>query len=277
MTSEPILEPELHQERTSYKRFAEFEWLHATFVRHSFAPHTHDGYVFSVIERGVEAFSYRKAVHVATVGSLVTVNPHEVHTGYAPLETGWTYRCIYPTHHLIKRISLGLGLEEASIFPKAVQFDHTLSQMFLQMHQSFQSQASQLKRETLLYEWISHLIVRHGESKKPLPFKAETQAILTAREYLEAHYQHNFGLSELAKISQLGEFALLRGFKKVHGLPPHAYLLQTRLRHAKVALEKDNNISEIALEHGFADQAHLTRVFKKTYGITPAVYQRGRG
>lgn len=275
MTSEPILEPELRQERAEFKRFTEFEWLHATFVRHSFAPHTHDGYVFSVIERGVEAFSYRKAVHTATVGSLVTVNPHEVHTGYAPLETGWTYRCIYPTQGLIERLSLGLGYKEAMIFPKAIQFDQALMQMFLHMHQSFTSHSSQLKRESLLYEWISQLILRHGESKKPIPTQTETKAILTAREYLEAHYQQNPGLSELAKISQLGEFALLRGFKKIHGLPPHAYLLQTRLRHAKNALEKYNNISEIALEHGFADQAHLTRVFKKTFGITPAVYQRG--
>jgi AraC-like DNA-binding protein len=274
MTSEPFLEPELHQEWAEYKRLPEIEWLHARFVKHSFAPHTHEGYVFSVIERGVEAFTYRKEIHIATVSSIVTVNPHEVHTGYAPLETGWTYRCIYPSYALIERISRELGHLDSIIFPKAIQFDQFLSDRFLDMHRSFaHNNSSQLERDSLLNEWISHLILRHGENKKSLPKSTETKAIQIAREYLEENYQHNLTLSELANVSQLNEFALLRSFKKIHGLPPHAYLLQTRLRHAKTALEQKTNIAEVAFQHGFADQAHLTRVFKKTFGITPAVYR----
>jgi len=36
------------------------ELLHATYVTHTFAPHTHEGYVIGVIEQGAEQFAYRR-------------------------------------------------------------------------------------------------------------------------------------------------------------------------------------------------------------------------
>lgn len=54
------------------------ELLHATYVTHTFAPHTHEGYVIGVIEQGAEQFAYRRSQHVAPAGSIVFINPGEM-------------------------------------------------------------------------------------------------------------------------------------------------------------------------------------------------------
>lgn len=59
------------------------ELLRATYVTHTFAPHTHEGFALGVIEAGAQVFCYRGARHVAPAGCLVAINPGELHTGEA--------------------------------------------------------------------------------------------------------------------------------------------------------------------------------------------------
>jgi AraC-like DNA-binding protein len=276
MNPEPILEPSQTQERAFFKRFKDFDWLHATFVQHSFAPHTHDGFVFSVIERGVEAFSYRRKIHHATKNNLMMINPDEVHTGFAPLESGWTYRCFYPSVTMLNRISLELGLKSSAFFSEAVVQDEVLAKQFIFTHQLFNSNASQLVLDSQLFDLMTAIIIRFGDTKSVTQkMPCEPKAIREAREFLEANLNINIGLAELAQVADLSEFTLLRAFKHIHGLPPHAYVIQNRLKRAKAALPFTSDIASLALEHGFSDQAHFTRAFKKTFGITPAVYRNG--
>src|SRR5690349_12656322 len=79
------------------------ELLHASYVTHAFAPHIHEGYAIGVIEKGAEQFAYRRSHHVAPVGSIVFINPGEMHTGSAAAEGGWTYRMLYPATELLQR------------------------------------------------------------------------------------------------------------------------------------------------------------------------------
>jgi AraC-like DNA-binding protein len=74
----------------------------------------------------------------------------------------------------------------------------------------------------------------------------------------------------------LSQFALLRAFRAEMGLPPHAYLNQLRVRQARQLLDAGVSAAEVAARVGFADQAHLTRHFKRVVGVPPAAYQRGR-
>lgn len=56
-----------------------------------------------MIEKGAERFTYRKAVHVAPQGSIVVINPEEMHTGEAVSQQGWSYRMLYPDISLVQR------------------------------------------------------------------------------------------------------------------------------------------------------------------------------
>jgi AraC-like DNA-binding protein len=74
----------------------------------------------------------------------------------------------------------------------------------------------------------------------------------------------------------MSPFALLRAFRAETGLPPHAYLNQLRVRLARRLLDDGLAPAVVAAEAGFADQAHLTRHFKRVVGVPPGAYQRER-
>src|SRR5579875_3116605 len=104
------------------------ELLHARYVTHEFAPHIHEGYAIGVIEQGAEQFMYRRSRHVAGAGSIVFINPGEVHTGSAAVEGGWIYRMLYPATELLQRaVSDMVGRErDLPFFAEPVVYDPEL-------------------------------------------------------------------------------------------------------------------------------------------------------
>ncbi|GGX75703.1 helix-turn-helix domain-containing protein [Streptomyces hiroshimensis] len=64
-----------------------------------------------------------------------------------------------------------------------------------------------------------------------------------------------------------------RGFRAAYGFASSEYQGDLRLRRARALLAEGTAPSTAAAEAGFADQAHLTRWFTRTYGVTPASYR----
>lgn len=84
-------------------------------------------------------------------------------------------------------------------------------------------------------------------------------------------------LADLASACGISVRHLARAFKATTGLPPHRWLLERRVDRAKELLEKtDDTLSDIALACGFADQSHLTRVFRSNSGSSPGAWRRQR-
>ncbi|WP_369214839.1 helix-turn-helix domain-containing protein, partial [Streptomyces flavofungini] len=71
----------------------------------------------------------------------------------------------------------------------------------------------------------------------------------------------------------LSRYQLLRAFRTSTGLPPYAWLAQHRVARARAHLEAGLRPAEAASLVGFADQAHLTRWFRRVLGVTPAAYR----
>ena len=57
------------------------------------------------------------------------------------------------------------------------------------------------------------------------------------------------------------------------GTSPYRYLLMRRLDFAREQLHQGRSLTDVAVESGFADQAHFTRAFRSTFGLTPAHYR----
>lgn len=94
-------------------------------------------------------------------------------------------------------------------------------------------------------------------------------------EYLRANFAQNVSLSFLSQLAQSNPFVLLRQFKKVTGLAPHGYLQTYRVIKAKEFISKGLLLKDVAQLCGFADQSHLTRLFKRKVGVTPGQYLSG--
>ena len=64
-------------------------------------------------------------------------------------------------------------------------------------------------------------------------------------------------------------------FTQVFGISPGRYITAIRLNAARGLLEvTDKPLSEIAVETGFWDQSHFTKMFKLERGVTPGEYRR---
>ncbi len=96
--------------------------------------------------------------------------------------------------------------------------------------------------------------------------------ILRVRSYLDEHYAENISLAELAALANLSPFHLLRSFRDQVNLPPHAYQIQVRIKHAKQMLLLGLPGIDTALAVGFADQSHFTKHFKRIVGVPPGLY-----
>ena len=62
-------------------------------------------------------------------------------------------------------------------------------------------------------------------------------------------------------------------FRLVFGTSPYRYLLMRRLDLAREEIHRGRPLADVAVEAGFADQAHLTRMFRDAFGLTPARYR----
>jgi AraC-like DNA-binding protein len=93
-------------------------------------------------------------------------------------------------------------------------------------------------------------------------------------EWLSADTCTQLDLATLADWTGLSRFQAVRAFKRRYGLPPYAYRLRARLSLARTALKRGVQPARVAAECGFSDQSHLTRHFKRVFGVTPAQYAR---
>lgn len=271
------------QEHTHFWRdpaLNNLELLRATYITHAFAPHIHEGYAIGVIEGGAEQFKYRRSLHVAPRGSIVLINPGEMHTGEAATEHGWMYRMLYPDISLLQRAASEMAGKQQGIpfFPSPVVDDPQLATQLMQLHAALERSPSALERDSRFLWVFAQLIARHADAHASLqPIRGRQTWVQQARDYLEDHYAENVTLEQLASFVHVSPFHLLRVFRDAVGLPPHNYLTQVRVRRARQLLQASLRPAEVALAVGFTDQSHLTRHFKALVGVTPARYAGERG
>jgi AraC family transcriptional regulator len=95
------------------------------------------------------------------------------------------------------------------------------------------------------------------------------------QNYIRAHLAHPIGLADLAAVAGISQTSFARAFKRETGTAPYRYLLQERIECAKRLLTGSAlPIADIALACGFTHQEHLTRLFHREVGATPAAYRK---
>jgi AraC family transcriptional regulator len=94
-------------------------------------------------------------------------------------------------------------------------------------------------------------------------------SLLTA--YIDERLHEQLDLQTLAAVVGLGMWTFTRRFRESFGRTPHAYVIKRRIDQARQFLVQSSlPIKEIALLCGFADQAHMTRIFQAHLRTTPA-------
>lgn len=96
-----------------------------------------------------------------------------------------------------------------------------------------------------------------------------------------AHIEANLGTpiknKDLAAIARLSTFHFAVAFRNSVGESPHEHVIRRRVERAQgLMLSTAKSLSDIAAECGLADQAHLTRLFRRIVGDSPAAWRRAR-
>ncbi|HEX4682916.1 MAG TPA: AraC family transcriptional regulator [Gemmatimonadaceae bacterium] len=257
---------------------------------HAFPRHAHEEFTVGVFETGNGSIGYRRTKWRAFDGSVLAVPPDEVHAAEPLPASGWTYRAFYPS---VPMVAAALGddrMRAPPHFAQPIYDDPVLARRLLDIHvrlEGRQDRHESLADETRLLASIRSLVACHA-SHPPAqpPARSNTRAVRAAREYLRAHFSEDLKLATLAQACDTSPFHLVRSFTNVVGMPPHAYLTQIRANRARDRLVRGETPAAVAAACGFCDQSHLTRIFRRIFGVTPGDYvvalrqhpcTRGRG
>jgi AraC-like DNA-binding protein len=93
--------------------------------------------------------------------------------------------------------------------------------------------------------------------------------------HVNANLDAALRVEDLARLARLSQSHFSRAFSSSFGCPPHRFITRCRLERAKeLMLRTDVPLLQIAIECGFADQAHFSRVFLRFVGMSPARWRR---
>jgi AraC family transcriptional regulator len=126
----------------------------------------------------------------------------------------------------------------------------------------------------LIAEGITLEMIGHLTRKKITPDKKPPAWLLRVVEKLNEEFSENISSERLAAEAGVHPVHLAATFRRFYHSTAGEYVQNLRIaRAAKLLLEKEISIAEIAVSGGFADQSHFTRVFKRHTGVTPGVFR----
>ncbi|MCC5603198.1 AraC family transcriptional regulator [Nostoc sp. CHAB 5784] len=137
---------------------------------------------------------------------------------------------------------------------------------------------NRLYTQSLTNALAVHLIRKYSSIQKTvrqysggLP-KSKLQWAIT---YIQENLNQDLSLDEIAAEVNLSSYHFARLFKQSTGLAPHQYQIRCRVERAKELLQQGQMaIADVATHVGFYDQSHLSRHFKRMFGVSPKVIQQ---
>ena len=246
------------------------EWAAADFPEHRFTPHRHDGYVVGVTGKGAQRFTYRGAERLSLPGEVFLLHPDERHDGRPGTAAGFGFRAVYlsPDHVLA-----ALDQSALPFSPEPVHDAQVVSELVLSVFEAWSGgQPDELAVNDavcLMADLFQRVSDQRGSSSPARRRKRIDPLIRRVREDLMSATDAPVMIRDLERRHGMDRFTLSRDFRRAFGVTPSRFILLRRLDRARVMLRQGLSLADVAVTAGFADQSHMTRHFRATYGLTP--------
>lgn len=255
---------------------AGIERAEAFFHGQAFAPHRHDTYAIGVTTAGVQTFRYRGERRVCLPGQCHILHPDELHDGGAGTEAGFGYRIVYVDPGLVQQ---ALGGRPLPFVRAPVVGGALLPEGFSSGAWDLDGEIDALARVEIAVA-VANLLVAASGGTPLRPGARALDAVQRVRELIAATPAERHAMETLERASGLDRWTLARQFRALFGTSPGRFRTQRQLDLVRRLLAAGTPAGAAALEAGFADQSHMTRHFKRAYGLTPAAWAAalsGRG
>lgn len=236
---------------------------------HAFPRHSHDEFGIGLIEAGGQLSASGRGQVTAGAGDIITVNPGEVHDGSPLRNENRRWRMLYLEPSLMRSLANGIDPEARGEveFTAPVLSDRCIALRFAHAFHGL-CECSSLAGEEALLILTAGLLAR-SEPRLADPLHPGLRRV---KALLDEAPNADLSLALLADEASLSRFQVLRSFAAHFGLTPHAYLMQRRASRARALIRSGSSLADVAFDAGYADQSHMTRDFRRRYGLTPAAF-----
>jgi AraC-like DNA-binding protein len=262
---EGLCEPGLSRARIRIGPWGDgIERLEAGFLGRPFAPHRHDTYAIGITLSGTLVFRYRGAEWRCLPGQCHILHPDELHDGAAGSDAGFVYRIVYIVPALIQQ-TLG-GRTLPFVANPVVDLPQPVRAR-LSPAWDIESPLDEVSRVDILVT-VADMLAAASDITSGVGTR-RLAALLAVRDRIAADPTAWPSAAALERLSGLDRWTLARQFKAAFGTSPSRFRTMRQLDRTRFLIAHGTLLAEAAMSAGFADQSHMSRQFKRAYGLTP--------
>jgi AraC-like DNA-binding protein len=246
--------------------------------------HSHETFSIGAITGGASTCYNRGHRVGVSTGSVVVINPEDVHACNPVDERGWAYDMLFVDCDWLRNVQVETGTDahgEFAMFAEIAARDPALyHQLVVLCETLLDRDVDALGKESALVAFFADLpgLLNGRLGMRTIggaPGEIDNGKIQRAADYIRESCDQALRLADISAQAGVSPSWLVRGFSQKLGMTPHAWLINCRIQKARRALRRGEKIVDVALSCGFADQAHFQRVFKRLVAMTPRQYATG--
>lgn len=251
--------------------FAELRYSRASIA--PFKPHIHQRLSIGAVDQGKVVYDINGEKGVLSPGSLVLINPDTLHVCNPANGTIRSYYMLHLSTAWCFQVQQSLWEVDGFTGVEKIRIDDAkLYEQFCKTMGHMMDEKKLLQgKEQMLYELVCKIF--YSACSPGVVKKEPKKDIKHLKRLLSKDLQRDLPLNLLAEKLGVNPYTLIRSFKAVTGITPHAYRMNCRIEHARTLLKQGRDIADTALECGFFDQSHFHRHFKAMTTVTPQEYR----
>lgn len=240
-----------------------------------YSKHYHETFSIGLISQGRCKYINCEKVVEASVGTVVLMNPGDVHACNPVRGQPWSYRMLYIDVPWLSRIQDELGIHGSAGFAGFSAVSTVQPELYGGLNRLFDTlvdpRVGHLEKECASVSFVG--VLHECLGRKRLAGRSAVPGLVRAAEFIRQHCTRSLKLQDICAAAGLSPSHLVRAFRGHYGLTPHAYQLNCRIELCRSQLRAGHSLADVALEAGFSDQPHFQRTFKRFVAATPGQYK----